>query len=154
MAKEKYNTGDMSRARKLLGLCADDLRGWEWHRLTHILDQSVMTLRGHYRYVTTVTFSPDGERIVSGGYDGKIRLWDATTGGELMTLLGHTGPIRSAALSPDGERIVSAGRNKTIRVWDAATGSQVKAWSGHEGGIGAVLFSPDGKRIVDRKSVV
>jgi hypothetical protein len=35
---------------------------------------------GHTSYVTSVAFSPDGERIVSGSEDQTIRVWDATTG--------------------------------------------------------------------------
>ena len=33
-------------------------------------------LVGHSDYVLSVTFSPDGKRIVSGSYDHTIRIWD------------------------------------------------------------------------------
>ena len=35
----------------------------------------VRTLEGHEGYVTSVAFSPDGERIVSGGLRGEIKIW-------------------------------------------------------------------------------
>ena len=34
-------------------------------------------LQGHTNYVTSVAFSPDGTRIVSGSHDNTVRVWDA-----------------------------------------------------------------------------
>ncbi|KIJ23160.1 hypothetical protein M422DRAFT_196267, partial [Sphaerobolus stellatus SS14] len=45
---------------------------------------AVEPLTGHTRAVSSVAFSPDGQRIVSGSSDRTIRIWDAQTG----TLIG------------------------------------------------------------------
>ena len=75
-------------------------------------------LKGHTSYVNSVSFSPDGKRIVSGSDDNTIRIWDATTGKELEILEGHTDWVNSVSFSPDGKRIVSGSDDKTIRIWD------------------------------------
>ncbi|GKS68512.1 hypothetical protein W03_05160 [Nitrosomonas sp. PY1] len=100
--------------------------------------------------IRSVAFSSDGARIVSGDFDGTLRLWDAATGqsiGEPFT--GHTNGVSSVAFSPDGTRIVSGNVDRTLRLWDAATGQSIgEPFIDHEGAVLSVAFSPDGTRIV------
>jgi WD40 repeat protein/tRNA A-37 threonylcarbamoyl transferase component Bud32 len=70
--------------------------------------------------VTTLSFSPDGRRLASAGFDAKIKIWDTESGLELLTLNGHTSWIWKTHFSPDGRRILSCGRDKTLRLWDAS----------------------------------
>ena len=68
-----------------------------------------------------MAFSPDGQRIVTGGEDRMAKVWDAATGQELLALKGAT-DVWSVAFSPDGKRVVTgiAGANATAKVWYAA----------------------------------
>ena len=71
---------------------------------------------------------PTGKRIVSGGGDKTVRVWDADTGQPIgPPLTGHTDSVSSVAFSPDGNRIVSGSDDNTVRVWDAATGQPIGA---------------------------
>ena len=89
---------------------------------------SLTSLTGHTGMVSSVGFSPDGTRIVSGGTDGTVRVWDSATGDPVHTLTGHTHSVSSVGFSPDGTRIVSGGGDDgTVRVWDATTGKPT-AW--------------------------
>ncbi len=68
--------------------------------------------------MTSVAFSPDGHRIVSGSDDNTVRLWDAATGQPIgQPLTGHNAPVASVAFSPDGKRIVSGSDDHTLRLW-------------------------------------
>ena len=68
-----------------------------------------------------MSFSPDGERIVSGGSDNTLKVWDAQTGQETLTLKGHSSVVRSVSFSTDGKRIVSGSHDKTVKVWDISS---------------------------------
>ena len=62
-------------------------------------------LTGHTGPVNSVSFSPDGETLASGGHDRTVCLWDVNTGNLLHTLTGHTDTVLSVSFSPDGETL-------------------------------------------------
>jgi hypothetical protein len=107
-------------------------------------------LRGHEYTVSSVAFSPDGSRIVSGSWDWTLRLWDAKTSQPIgEPLRGHEYTVSSVAFSPDGGRIVSGSLDNTLRLWDARTGEPIGTpLRGHEDAVLSIAFSPDGSRIV------
>ena len=108
----------------------------------------IRTLAGHTGPVYTVAYSPDGTHIVSGSYDGTLKIWDTATSAELGTLGGHTARVEAAAYSPDGTRIVSVS-SKALTIWDTATGAELTTLSSDSTWLAkAVAWSPDGTRIV------
>ncbi|KAJ6564281.1 WD40-repeat-containing domain protein, partial [Mycena capillaripes] len=111
---------------------------------------TIAVLEKHTHLISSVAFSPDGMRIVSGSYDRIVCIWDAETGAALREPLeGHTNPVTSVAFSPDGKRIVSGSNGRTVRIWDAETGAALREpLEGHTNSVTSVAFSPDGKRIV------
>jgi serine/threonine protein kinase/WD40 repeat protein len=70
--------------------------------------------------IQALSFSPDGRRLASAGFDAKIRIWDTESGLELLTLVGHTHWIWGMSFSADGNRIVSSSGDKTVRIWDGS----------------------------------
>ena len=70
------------------------------------------------RGTKSLAFSPNDTVLVAGLRDGRIELFDMTTGEKITTLNGHTLMVETLAFSPDGKTLVSTGQDGTILVWD------------------------------------
>ncbi len=88
--------------------------------------QELNTLEGHSSAVSSVVFSPDGQRLASASYDKTIKLWDVATGKAVQTLTGHSSGVSSVVFSPDGQRLASASSDKTIIIWNLDLNKLVK----------------------------
>ena len=103
-------------------------------------------LTGHAHAVNSVSFSPDGQMLASGG-KGQAHLWEVDTGSLIRTFKGHTDGVESVSFSPDGQMLASGSMDKTIRLWDVNTGSLIRTFKGHTDGVKSVSFSPDGQML-------
>lgn len=66
----------------------------------------------------SVAFDPHGRRIVTGGIDSTVAVWDATSAGPpLTTFQWGVGPVYAVAFDRDGLRAAAAGHSGAI-VWD------------------------------------
>ena len=101
---------------------------------------------GHSGSISSVAWSPDGARILTGSRDGAVRVWDARTG-ETTLELTHERDAYAVAWSPDGARILTGSRDGTARVWDARTGETTLELT-HTDWVTAVAWSPDTTRIL------
>ncbi|MEH2035302.1 protein kinase domain-containing protein [Nostoc sp.] len=108
----------------------------------------IHTLQGHFSYVISVAFSPDGKILASGSCDNIIKLWDVGTGRVIYTLKGHSYWVTSLAFSPDGKILTSGSGDKTIKLWNVTRGRQIRTLKGHSEWVRSVAFSPDGKTLV------
>jgi WD40 repeat protein len=96
-----------------------------------------------------VTFSPDGSRIVTGGYDGSVRIWDLEARRQIVRLTGDQNPVLSVAYAPTGKWIAAGNTVGTVRMWRADTYQPVGApLLGHRGWVQAIAFKPDGSAFV------
>ena len=60
----------------------------------------LLDLKGHTDTVSSVSFSPEGTRIVTGSDDGTAKVWDARTGTPLLELKGHTQRDHQRVIQP------------------------------------------------------
>lgn len=110
-------------------------------------DQLIRVFAGHSKGVNSVTFSPDGSRVLTGSEDTTARIFDTASGEELLILRGHSNTIDCVAFSPDGSCVLTGSRDNTARLWSARTGACLRTFTGHKDWINATAFSPDGTLI-------
>jgi WD40 repeat protein len=132
LAQVNFEADNGGLALHYLNQCQVNLRGWE-HRYLSARINAKQTLLGHQGAVSSVAFSLDGQRVVTGSEDRTAKVWDAATGRELLVLKGHTHMVTSVAFSPDGKRLITGAGDWTLpdkmpgeaKVWDAATGQEI-----------------------------
>ncbi len=87
--------------------------------------KEILTFIPHSSGTTSVSFSPNGQTILTSGQDQKVKLWSAANGSEIRTLEGHQGIVTEATFSNNGENIFSCGADGTLRNWDTITGKLI-----------------------------
>ncbi len=108
-------------------------------------------INAHPSWVTTVCYSPDGTKIITGGNDDKVKIW-SNSGSLLFTCSGHTGDITNVKVTPDNSFVISSSKDDKIKIWNIATGALVQTISGHTSDVNGIDISPDGSKIVSASS--
>jgi serine/threonine protein kinase/WD40 repeat protein len=94
--------------------------------------------------------SADGRRVLSGGDDKEVHVWDTASGEMVRALSGHEEAVLAVALSADGHVALSGAADGSLLVWNLEDESQEarRLEPGHTGAVRAVALSADGKRAV------
>ena len=98
--------------------------------------------------VSSLVITPDGQKVVTAGWDGMLRIWNLVTGHEERAIPAHIEAIGALAITPDGKRIISGADDHLIRVWDLASGEQQFELAGHGDLVRSLMVTPDGRTLI------
>jgi WD40 repeat protein len=99
-----------------------------------------VTFSAHEGGVQALDFLPRGDRLASGGTDGRVVVW-SLEGEPLLTEEAH-GPVDTVRFSPDGDTLAWSGADRVIHV--RRPDGQVLDLVGHSEPVAGIAFSPDG----------
>lgn len=130
-----------------------------WDGVTGARQQTMEAI--HSTTVRSLTFSPDGKRMVSTSSENVAIVWSVKDrpARVMHTLKGHEDWIRSAVFSIDGNRVATASDDRTVMVWDitdigpdseedrSPKSVPSRVFRGHDDWVYSVVFSPDGNRL-------
>lgn len=81
------------------------------------LNEIIVQFTGHKKdRLRSITFSPDGKTLASGGAD-ELFIWDTYTGERKLTIPGHSNGIIGLTFSPDGN-ILATGSYEQVNLWN------------------------------------
>ncbi len=97
-------------------------------------------------------FSPDGRRVFTGTYTGRIAACDADGSGGPHEIFSGGPGVTDMALRPDGRRIAAGFADGTVRVMNTDGSGEPLLFRGHASFVTSVGFSADGERIASGSS--
>lgn len=125
---------------------------WEWRSETYVLKQ-----QGHHWGVKCVAFSPGsvalkrgkalatnearmeernaigGRLLATGGYDGKVKLFNAQSGLCFVTFAEHTAAVQGICFTPQGNAVLSASADGSVRAFDLLRYRNFRTFASPEG---------------------
>jgi WD40 repeat protein len=123
--------------------------------------QLLRTLEGHRNWISSLSVSPDGRYLASGGTE--VLIWALTDGkrrsrdGVGPALLRPSRPIAESrgmgnwtsclAMSPDGRVLAGGTMDRMLGLWRLPDGA-LTVLAGHERAISCLTFSPDGRLLI------
>jgi WD40 repeat protein/outer membrane biosynthesis protein TonB len=111
----KASAGAISPDNKTIAFAAPDQTIRIYDAMS--LQETQSLPAGHTGAIKSIAFTPNGQRLVTGGDDKSVRVWDLSAGKELRRYSLHTGAVLAVAVSPDGRFAFSGSTDKTIRQW-------------------------------------
>jgi len=129
------------RAGELLVVCCGDKTPIVWSKQA----RHSLPVRNN----PFVSFTPDGNALVSLAPTGRVEVRDTSTG-ELRfpSLSSEPDGFWSVAISGDSRQIATTTARGEVRVWDLQSGTQSGSTLPHSGWVYRSRFSPDGTRLL------
>jgi WD40 repeat protein len=112
---------------------------------------------GHTIGISAIDFSPDGESLVSGGWDGELKIWRISKDlneTELFASGEDEASISYVAFSPDGKIVASSHTNGIINLWNTEITNvsnvlqRLYRLAGHKEAISKISFTSDGSQLL------
>jgi WD40 repeat protein/serine/threonine protein kinase len=102
----------------------------------------------HEDGVISVAGTPDGRRVVVGGANGQLWVWDFPGGEAPREFKDHPEEILGLAVTPDGRRAYAAVSGGVVLVWDLEAGQVLRTLHSEGGGLLGVDIAEGGERVL------
>jgi serine/threonine protein kinase len=104
--------------------------------------------RGSMEAASALAIAGSGRLVASGGANGSVRLYSATSSRQQRLFRAHDGRVTAVAFAPGDRTLASAGEDGLVKLWDLRAGRFPRVFHTQAGPVPAIAFSADGRRIV------
>jgi pre-mRNA-processing factor 17 len=100
------------------------------HHKCFVPKKCVYRFTGHNKGVHRIRLFPKtGHLLLSGGLDGKCKVWSVSDRQVMRTYDGHKAGVRDVQFNHDGSRFVSASFDRFLRLWDTESGTVLQTFT-------------------------
>lgn len=93
------------------------------HHKCYVPKKCVARFTGHNKGVHRIRLFPGtGHLLLSGGLDGKCKVWSVAEKKVMRTYIGHSAAVRDVQFNNDGTKFLSCSFDRFIRLWNTETG--------------------------------
>ncbi len=94
------------------------------HHRCYVPKKCVARFTGHNKGVHRIRLFPGtGHLLLSGGLDGKCKVWSVAEKKVMRTYIGHSAAVRDVQFNHDGTKFLSCSFDRFIRLWNTETGA-------------------------------
>ncbi|KAK0587217.1 hypothetical protein LWI29_019331 [Acer saccharum] len=88
-------------------------------------------INAHEGGCASILFENNSGKLISGGQDRSIKLWDTNTGTLISTLYGCLGSVLDLSITHDNRSVIAASSSNNLYVWDVQSGRVRHTLTGH-----------------------
>jgi WD40 repeat protein/energy-coupling factor transporter ATP-binding protein EcfA2 len=152
MAKEvikttvKINAIALSTDGKLLAGAGEDGSLYLWDVVNNYAVKEVKNIGEH---LTSVTFAPEGRRIIAGDNLGVVKIYDNAAGMVIRTLTGHESVIENIRFNHKGTFMATSSKDKSVRLWNMNLLKEPPiVLRDHSDWVWSATFTPDDEQLL------
>lgn len=105
-------------------------------------------IHAHDGGCASILFEYNSSKLITGGQDRSIKMWDTSTGSLSHTLYGCLGSVLDLTITNDNKTVIAASSSNNLYVWDVSSGRIRHTLTGHTDKVCAVDVSKVSSRHV------
>lgn len=122
--------------------------GAEYYAESSIPHMCKQRIPAHEGGCGAIVFEYNSTKLISGGQDRYVKMWDTNNGALVRTFEGCVGSVLDLSITSDNRTIIAASGSKNLVVWDASSGRTRHTLTGHMEKVVAVDVSKISSRHV------
>ncbi|KAL8547538.1 hypothetical protein ACS0TY_007029 [Phlomoides rotata] len=130
------------------GVVRQSEEGAEYYVESTIPSACKQRIPAHEGGCSSILFEYNSSRLVSGGHDKAVKMWDTNTGSLTRTLYGCLGTVLDICITHDNKSVIAASSSNNLYVWDVSSGRVRHTLTGHVDKVCAVDVSKVSNRSV------
>ncbi|TKY55287.1 tipD protein [Spatholobus suberectus] len=130
------------------GIVRQSEEGAEFFLESNIPSTCKYRLSAHEGGCASMLFEYNSGKLITGGQDRSVKMWDTNTGSLSSTLHGCLGSVLDLTITHDNRSVIAASSSNNLYVWDVNSGRVRHTLTGHTDKVCAVDVSKISSRHV------